>query len=353
LTLVRHGESTDNLRAMWAGWKDAPLSNHGLNQARATGKYFSTTRLHTIVTSPLKRALTTAQQIHKQQPEATRPPLISSPLIREQHFGEAEGQPWAASIVAEPSTPISQKTTTNSSNIQSGRLGIVDPKTQKKSYPVQVGRKAKFPAGESLDDVAQRTGEAFETFVMPVVRMSEGKGSDEVHVMFVSHGIAISETIRSMFARAVGGDKVDPETWRGLENTGWTRLVIGMRGENLESVDVNARELRSDTPDALKDTGAQMATAVETASPLDTSMEVETEGQKELVARIVAVNRHSHLEGIVRQKGGIGSMAYDENQQAITDFFGGGGNKQDKPAPTAADRTDATTPAQKTDSENA
>jgi len=31
VTLVRHGESTDNLKRIWAGWKDAPLSQHGMN----------------------------------------------------------------------------------------------------------------------------------------------------------------------------------------------------------------------------------------------------------------------------------------------------------------------------------
>ncbi|KZP33702.1 phosphoglycerate mutase [Athelia psychrophila] len=31
VTFVRHGESTDNLRSVWAGWEDAPLSNHGMN----------------------------------------------------------------------------------------------------------------------------------------------------------------------------------------------------------------------------------------------------------------------------------------------------------------------------------
>lgn len=31
VTCVRHGESTDNLRQVWAGWKDAPLSQHGMN----------------------------------------------------------------------------------------------------------------------------------------------------------------------------------------------------------------------------------------------------------------------------------------------------------------------------------
>lgn len=31
LTIIRHGESTDNLKPIWAGHADAPLSHHGMN----------------------------------------------------------------------------------------------------------------------------------------------------------------------------------------------------------------------------------------------------------------------------------------------------------------------------------
>lgn len=103
-----------------------------------------------------------------------------------------------------------------------------------------------------------------------------------------------------------------------------------------------------------------MALQVEGMNPPPTDGEGQT--KKEIKARVVAVNQHAHLEGIVshtlsptqsnsgeiddslrfsacllpspqvRQKGGIGSMPHDENQKAITDFFGGGGSKQEKPA---------------------
>ncbi|KAG8873751.1 hypothetical protein FRB97_006455 [Tulasnella sp. 331] len=324
LTLVRHGESTDNLKTCWAGWKDAPLSNHGLNQAKAAGEFFAGVHIHTIITSPLKRAFTTAQQIHKNQPDGAKPPIVTTPLIREQHFGEAEGHPWMA-----PTSP---------SSTNSGRTGIIDPKTKEKSYPVQYGRQAKFPAGECLEDVAARTGEAFDTFVMPIVRESEGKTCGEVNVFFVSHGIAISETIGSIFGKCIGGDKVQPESWRGLKNTAWTRLVIGMKGETLIYVKEAMKEPSSSSAAAMQDdTGAIIADEVGSANPpLTEGEDGQPDAAKEILAKVVAVNQYAHLEGVIRQKGGIGSLAHDEKQKAITDFFGGGGSKHDKVEATAA-----------------
>jgi hypothetical protein len=41
-------------------------------------------------------------------------------------------------------------------------------------------------------------------------------------------------------------------------------------------------------------------------------------------------NRRDHLQGLVRQKGGIGSSAFDERQRSIKDYFGGGAVSGDK-----------------------
>lgn len=172
----------------------------------------------------MKRALTTAEQIQKAQTQAPPPPLTITPLIREQHFGEAEGHPWAPALTKDNSEPPDPNTSSN----ERGRLGVINPKNGKKEYPVQVGRTAKFPAGESLVDVSQRTGEAFDEFVMPHVRNSVGKPLGEVNVVFVSHGIAISECIGAVLKRAVNGAGADPKRWTGLKNTAWNRLVIGM-----------------------------------------------------------------------------------------------------------------------------
>ncbi len=63
VTLVRHGESQDNLKSIWAGWRDAPLSTNGQAQAKAVGKAFANVPIAAIYSSDLKRAASTADEI--------------------------------------------------------------------------------------------------------------------------------------------------------------------------------------------------------------------------------------------------------------------------------------------------
>lgn len=105
------------------------------------------------------------------------------------------------------------------------------------------------------------------------------------------------------------------------------------------------------------DEGEKLADAVESANPPTPEVEKREPRHREIVAKVVAVNQYSHLDGVVRdgvyppyayihtylrlgqvrQKGGIGSMAHDETQKAITDFFGGGGKSKDEKEKDAMD----------------
>lgn len=105
------------------------------------------------------------------------------------------------------------------------------------------------------------------------------------------------------------------------------------------------------------DEGEKLADAVESANPPTPEVEKREPRKKEIVAKVVAVNQYSHLDGVVsvsayswhtsihaylnvsqvRQKGGIGSMAHDDNQKAITDFFGGGGKSKENKEKEAMD----------------
>ncbi|TFK52626.1 phosphoglycerate mutase-like protein [Heliocybe sulcata] len=264
VTFVRHGESTDNLRSVWAGWADAPLSNHGMNQARAVGQSLSQTHFIAIHASDLKRAYTTAQAIHDAQP--TPPPFDSSPLLREQHFGVAEGKPW--SLHLEPGMSL-------------------EDHYAKGIYPVIFNREDKFPEGESLDDLARRAEEAIDKFVMPHVWDAARSGKRGVHVALVSHGLCISELIAALMRKsAVGGGSADK--YKGLLNTAWTRVAINVHGaKEGEPVEFPSNE-----------------------SP-------------PLTMKVTDVNRHEHIDDIKRQKGGIGNAAYDPKQADIRAFFGG------------------------------
>lgn len=94
LTLVRHGQTTGNVRKLLSGVSDDPLTPFGRKQAAAMGTTLAALILdstlppvHTLYVSPLQRARHTARTIAE--------PLGLTPVVREDlqeiNFGEMEG----------------------------------------------------------------------------------------------------------------------------------------------------------------------------------------------------------------------------------------------------------------------
>ncbi len=63
LLLIRHGQSTANESGIWQGQMDFPLSEEGRSQARKVGKALAGVRFDGVYSSPLGRALETAEII--------------------------------------------------------------------------------------------------------------------------------------------------------------------------------------------------------------------------------------------------------------------------------------------------
>lgn len=83
--LIRHGETKSNLLKVYAGWNDEPLTEGGVQQAYEVGKLLATREIGVIYTSPLRRAVQTAEIIAQQ----TR-----TPVIEENGFIEMKMGPW-------------------------------------------------------------------------------------------------------------------------------------------------------------------------------------------------------------------------------------------------------------------
>ncbi|ORX34765.1 histidine phosphatase superfamily [Kockovaella imperatae] len=272
LTIVRHGESTDNLKPLWAGWSDAPLSVHGMNQAKALGESFKSTRVDAIYASDLLRALWTAQQIERNQ--AQRPPFTTSSLLREQNFGIAEHKPFG------------------------------------KEYTRGPGRSFKFEDGESLNDVRARANEAFSQFIERHLQECRRRPPTTRHIVVVAHGIFNAEFIGGLLARR-GAQGLD-WGYKGMTNTGWTRLELGYEDEMTNPHDADLKT----NPDP----------AVTPSSRPAEPPEVD-ENQVQLPrlnVRIISTDVTKHLDGIHRQKGGIGSQGFDSSQKDLRAFFSGG-----------------------------
>ncbi len=86
---ARHGETDYNSREIILGTTDIPLNERGLSQAEALAdKIAGMGNIDIIITSPMKRALKTAEIIS----EKTGLPVISEVRLREWDYGEFEGR---------------------------------------------------------------------------------------------------------------------------------------------------------------------------------------------------------------------------------------------------------------------
>ncbi|KAK0487687.1 phosphoglycerate mutase-like protein [Armillaria novae-zelandiae] len=261
--LIRHGESTDNLHSVWAGWKDAPLSNHGMKQAEALGDFFSDTDFAAIHTSDLKRAYLTAQAILDCQESKETVHLLPSPLLREQHFGVAEGKPYSRSRPDVVSSDLYAQ-------------GI---------YPSPRNRDESFPGGESRSDLRRRAEQAVDEILLPYVWHSAREGNPGVRVALISHGLFIKELIAAFVARDAQGETTDLY-YKGLRNTAWARMTVEVQAP-----------------------GRRKKTVLDDHHPLK--------------VRLTDFDRKDHLKNVVRQQGGIGSSAHDPHQKDIRSFFAG------------------------------
>lgn len=90
LILVRHGETTDNVRGIAQGWSDSELSPRGRKQIDLLATRVSSMGPQGLWSSTLPRAIRTAEAIGAQL--GLEPSFLDD--LREMHCGEWEGIPF-------------------------------------------------------------------------------------------------------------------------------------------------------------------------------------------------------------------------------------------------------------------
>jgi len=89
--LLRHGQTPMSVQKRYAGRTDAPLTDTGVRQAVAAAKRLAPAGIAAIVTSPLRRAVRTAEEVAA----ATGVPVLADDGFRETDFGAWEGLTFA------------------------------------------------------------------------------------------------------------------------------------------------------------------------------------------------------------------------------------------------------------------
>lgn len=94
LYFIRHGLSELNVKGLYAGHTDTPLTDEGRAQAKKAGQAAKNLRIDLIVSSPLSRALETAQIAAAEIGYPLDKIVVDDRLI-ERHFGQLENQPYS------------------------------------------------------------------------------------------------------------------------------------------------------------------------------------------------------------------------------------------------------------------
>lgn len=92
LVLVRHGESIANKENIFTGWLDSPLSDKGIEEAKAAGKQLQADGIvfDEVYTSLLQRAIKTTNLLLEEMAQLYLP-VTKSWRLNERHYGALQG----------------------------------------------------------------------------------------------------------------------------------------------------------------------------------------------------------------------------------------------------------------------
>jgi broad specificity phosphatase PhoE len=297
-----------------AGSRDSDLTNHGFQQATRLGRFFHSTgvELSHVFSSHLKRAVNTAELIASAQSSFTKHnsaavQLKQVTLLTEQDFGSYEGKSFAS----RPSGS-SKNGKEAHREIHKDDPGFVDV--------------------ESKKSMALRADTFLDEHLFALLNQPQANSG----IAIVSHGIFLSVLWRRLLLRlppksvtfrsellATYGS-LDLERLGGWSNTGYLEV------EMLQSV---APGLPTEESLAADANTIKIDVAFVAAVPLDEEAISNTSSTVQLktastaivltgwTTSILAVNSKSHLVGLKRTGGGVGSSRHDDKQKSIESFF--------------------------------
>jgi len=190
LVLLRHGQSTWNQENRFTGWTDVPLSNQGVEEARAAGCLLRDEgyTFDWAFTSVLKRAIKTLWLVLEEIDQMWIP-VYNTWLLNERHYGalqglnkketverhgEAQVQIWRRSY-AIPPEPL--KFDDERAPHRDPRYATIDP--------------ASLPLTESLKDTVARVLPYWESTIAPMVRSGQ-------RVIIASHGNSLRALVKQL-----------------------------------------------------------------------------------------------------------------------------------------------------------
>ena len=268
ILLIRHGETVDNVKGLYAGVRDSPLTSHGVQQASRLGQHLARQGVHLtrLFSSNLSRAVKTADIIRSAQAQPDVVQLLQLECLREQDFGFYEGKPFSA------------------------RKSVAS-KDRKEQEHEHYKNDPSFQDVETKESMRKRAEIFVKDYLCPVI--NDVSIDMPCNIAVVSHGMLLSALWKYLLSR-----------------------------QSSESVTVVPDISHSAEPLGLEHLGGWSNTGylhiTYTANTHDKDI-MRTDHSWKM--HVSTVNKKGHLSGLRRTRGGVGSAQHDESQRSITSFF--------------------------------
>lgn len=189
LYLIRHAESIGNVEEFFQGSLDVKISPKGFKQLEELKTRFKDIKLDKIYSSPLERAVKTAEYVNFYQ----HLDIIRVPEIAEINAGDFQGKKWSDLPVLFPEEYHNWKE--NPEEFQS-------------------------PNGESMKDVSGRMIKAMNSIILENI----GKDKD-INIAVVSHGCTI-KTYQSYLIKSSGNLDINMSELDWADNTSVSEIIF-------------------------------------------------------------------------------------------------------------------------------
>ncbi|KAK2745684.1 hypothetical protein FQN57_003580 [Myotisia sp. PD_48] len=274
--LIRHAESEHNVARVYAGATDSSLTNHGMLQIDRLARHFRYRGIQfsRVFSSPLQRARLTAEPLCRSlnnMDTCVDCPLTIVGVLQEKNYGSLEGRSFY-----------------NSTKLCSETSAFIPAETQ-----------------EMLVD---RAKSFIHQHLLPLLNESEGLS---VNVAVVSHGIMLLSLWSSL--TQLSGPLPGPTL--EVPNLAWSNtgyLEFDVRFDTMQLAALPVPTSNSPIlPNQPFELGYLPNDRIKIPSPVQPTLSI----------RVHAVNEKSHLDGLQRTKGGIGSAKHDATQKKLDDYF--------------------------------
>jgi len=188
--IIRHGQSEANRQNIFTGWRDSPLSEQGISEARASGKLLKQEGFHFDIafTSLQSRAIKTLWLVLEEM-DLMWIPVRKHWQLNERHYGALQGKNKIEAVETFGEAQVNKWR--RGYAIQPPLVELTDHDYPKFDPRYASVPESELPRAESLKDVSARALPFWLSEILPLVR--QGK-----KVLVAAHGNSLRALLKHL-----------------------------------------------------------------------------------------------------------------------------------------------------------